>query len=476
MKKIFTILIGSLLMTYGTNAQLVQSCFTENFNSQTTGWTYGQGAGEGPYTNPGGCISDRGITTPGVGGNNPANVFTPIFVSSGAFLMQVSFDIFCVNANLNCNSWKDFGCPTSIDVFYHIGATRYIGITDLVLPSNGPTNSPTVSFNFAVGNNLPAGTSYRLELAFKAKSGIGNCGQPGTKYILDNFKRCEINCLNCTLDAINDNFCLSSNTSTVTGSVATNDIMFQGANPVYSLANGPFANGNSVAGGANLVINTNGSFTITRTDETKTVFDFTYRVIDPLTGLSDLASVTVCFPDGAILPVTLTDFYASRKDENVLLKWKTSAELNALEFIVERITENGYVQVGVVAATNSSAGSNYSFLERNLSKTASLYRLRMVDRDQTSRFSEVRTVKGLGAIAEYNVFPNPTNGAGKIMITDATEAKNFQLFDNMGRTIRTIQVSNTGVLDVNGLQKGVYFLRMTKTLTGEPVTRKVIIN
>ena len=124
MKKTFTLAIALLCMLNNSSAQLTQTCFTENFNAPTSSWTYGQGASEGGYNVPGGgCTLDRGIVTPGVGGNNPANVKTPNFTSTGALTLQIAFDIFCVNANLTCSSWKDFECPTSIDVFYYVGAT-----------------------------------------------------------------------------------------------------------------------------------------------------------------------------------------------------------------------------------------------------------------------------------------------------------------------------------------------------------------
>jgi hypothetical protein len=105
--------------------------------------------------------------------------------------VALTFDIIVLNANLKCNTWKDYPCQTSVDVFYYIAGTKYTGIIDKVLPPNGPGNSTQVSMSFDVGNNLPAGTAYKIEFCFKPKSGVGNCIQQNTKYVFDNFRNCE---------------------------------------------------------------------------------------------------------------------------------------------------------------------------------------------------------------------------------------------------------------------------------------------
>ena len=100
--------------------------------------------------------------------------------------------------------------------------------------------------------------------------------------------------------------------------LSTNDTRYQGANLTYSLANGPYANGSATIGGATLVINANGTFTLTRTDPTKTMFDFTYKVVDSQFGYADLASANVCFPVGGILPILLADFTAKRNNDHAV--------------------------------------------------------------------------------------------------------------------------------------------------------------
>jgi hypothetical protein len=177
-------------------------CITENFNTSPAGWTLSQGARIHFYSNPANnCAQDRGIITPGVGGNDPARVRTPNYTSSGAARVRVLFDIFVFDANLRCASWKNYPCSTSVDVYYYVNGVRYLGAGDYLLPPNGPGNSPTVEVIFPVGNNLPAGTVYSVEIDFKFKSGTGNCVQQNTKYVLDNFSVCELQCATCPVNS-----------------------------------------------------------------------------------------------------------------------------------------------------------------------------------------------------------------------------------------------------------------------------------
>ncbi|MEO7524048.1 MAG: T9SS type A sorting domain-containing protein [Ferruginibacter sp.] len=192
MKTNFALTIVFAFLLNVSFAQNMQSCATETFSGQAAGWTYSQGAHVGNYTNPAtGCSDDRGIITPGVGGNNPCNIQTGEFISTGASQIDLSFDMIVLDANLKCKSWKDYPCETSVDVFYYIAGIKYTGKIDHVLPPNGPANSTLVTLSFNPGDNLPPGTVYKIEFCFKPKSGVGNCIQQNTKYVFDNFRNCE---------------------------------------------------------------------------------------------------------------------------------------------------------------------------------------------------------------------------------------------------------------------------------------------
>jgi hypothetical protein len=486
MKQYFILLV--LVIT--THFAKAQACFQENFDVQTVGWAFSQGAGEGTYDNPlkNGCGNnddDRGIITPGVGGNNPANILTPDIVSSGGNTIQFSFDFFVFNSNLKCDSWKNFDCPTSIDVFYYVGGTKYDAIIDLILPPNGSLNPCTINVNFAVDSAiLPSGTNYKIELAFKPKSGVGNCIQENTKYVIDNFKVCEKNCVtggepSCSIDGKDDDFCLQIPIDNkISGDLSLNDSKYIGAILTYSLAAGPYANGNVNPGGAILVINPDGTFTLTRTDLTKTMFNFTYQVCDQ-NNQCDLVSAQACFPIDRPLAITISSFSASRKGSAVQLNWNTSFEMDAKNFEIERQADgqNGFAKIGDIQTTNNSNGSSYSFSDNNPSKSTSLYRLKLVDADNTFKYSEVRSVRGLSSTNNFTIFPNPsTNGTVKIIASSASESFDVQLIDNLGKVLKTTSLNNNNPILFTNLKRGLYLIRMSNKSNGNSTTEKLIVN
>ncbi len=190
-------------------------------------------------------------------------------------------------------------------------------------------------------------------------------------------------------------------------------------------------------------------------------------------GLTEIAP----FPGSCgLAPILLTDFYAYRKTSStVQLSWKTQTEINAKGFEIERKTDNGYVKVGYVAAKNIQYGASYSFQDNNSGKSISLYRLKMIDIDGSSKLSEVRSVKGNATTNDFTIFPNPSTGSTKVSITDIEENTDVQLIDNSGRVLKTIPIASTNIIELNKLQRGIYLVRIVNKNTGIAVTKKLTV-
>lgn len=159
------------------------------------GYTFSQGARITPYTNPyvgSGCNggkNDCGIITPGVGGNNPANIIFPaVTMASGATSLTRCFSIFVFDANLKCTSNKAFPCATYVTGYIVLASynattapspSEYYGKSNRQLvDAYGAPNCVSVSFDAAPDPNQ----QYRLFLDF---TNDGNCNQMNTKYVID---------------------------------------------------------------------------------------------------------------------------------------------------------------------------------------------------------------------------------------------------------------------------------------------------
>lgn len=174
------------------------------------------------------------------------------------------------------------------------------------------------------------------------------------------------------------------------------------------------------------------------------------------------------------LPIALTNFFASRSSTGVTLSWKTESEINAQNFVIQRSAGSTFVDIATVAAKNIATGSSYAFVDKNnANKMATQYRLKMVDVDGASKNSDIKVVKGSGVAADFSVYPNPSNGAAKVSISDISGPTDVQLIDNTGRILRSILLSNTNTVDYNSLQKGMYMIRITNKTTGETLTKKL---
>ena len=116
-----------------------------------------------------------------------------------------------------------------------------------------------------------------------------------------------------------------------------------------------------------------------------------------------------------IVPVELSSFTATAFNNEVVLNWSTSSELNNMGFEVERksLTNNyGWQTIGFVEGSGSSTSTNnYSFIDKNPIKGTLLYKLKQIDFDGSFR---IYTTEGVNFEGVYNYaleqnYPNPFN-------------------------------------------------------------------
>ncbi|MEO6582883.1 MAG: T9SS type A sorting domain-containing protein, partial [Ferruginibacter sp.] len=196
----------------------------------------------------------------------------------------------------------------------------------------------------------------------------------------------------------------------------------------------------------------------------------TFVFQDPITTV-----INDCTFSGGTLPITISSFAAARKGNVVNLQWKTASESNAKEFILQKKTGSTFVDFATVAATNLSNGAAYSYVDNNTTKGITEYRLKLVDQDNSFKTSEIRSIKGTGASSEFTIYPNPSTGVANVVLSETFEKASIQLMDNAGRTIRTENLQNNNSTNFRSLTPGNYMIRVTNTVTGEAVTKKLTV-
>ena len=162
------------------------------------------------------------------------------------------------------------------------------------------------------------------------------------------------------------------------------------------------------------------------------------------------------------LPIQLVFFTAHEQDNTVVqTAWRTSTESNTSHFLVER-SANGlqFETAGTVAAVgNTTNEQNYSFTDSTPFRGRSYYRLKIVDNDNSFKYSSIVTVMLTGNEL-VRIFPNPVIhkltielgnvDGGIVTLSDA----NGKLLVHRKATTGSLQ------LDLSYLPAGVYWLKI----------------
>ncbi len=178
------------------------------------------------------------------------------------------------------------------------------------------------------------------------------------------------------------------------------------------------------------------------------------------------------------LPVTASSFLVGRIGNGVSLSWKTEIEMMVLNFEVERSYDNlSFHTIGTVAgAVTGSSTTIYSYVDNsNPSKSISFYRLKIIRQSNGFSYSDIKTVKGLADKAELMIYPNPSVGNARITISDVSEPTRIEVLDNAGRLIKNLMLNNTNSVELNGLLKGAYTVRIIGSVTGSSEVRKLTV-
>lgn len=184
-----------------------------------------------------------------------------------------------------------------------------------------------------------------------------------------------------------------------------------------------------------------------------------------------------CIP----LPVKLKSFTASRKQSNVELKWTTTLEQNNSGFELQRQSgAGGWQKIAFVNSKatdgNSVSDLHYNHSDANDSRGVSQYRLMQIDLDDNAKYSEIRSVQGIGQEARTIISPNPSaNGRVNVTFQSASAKRDLQLTDMHGRMLKQWNAYGDNSLQITDLTPGIYQLRIVDRETGTQTVEKIMV-
>ena len=186
---------------------------------------------------------------------------------------------------------------------------------------------------------------------------------------------------------------------------------------------------------------------------------------------NSISSIAVTPP----LPVTLVSFTAQKEGQLAALMWATTAETNSDYFEVQHsVTGKEWAKIGKVTSHGESTTfKNYSFSHNTPENGENLYRLKMVDKDQTFAYSRIQSVKFGGLESDLKVYPNPVTD--KLNVRDFASIAQVNIYDLKGVSLYQSVNPTTGEINVKNLPAGMYIVR-TKRANGVVTSQKVIVN
>lgn len=191
---------------------------------------------------------------------------------------------------------------------------------------------------------------------------------------------------------------------------------------------------------------------------------------DPIDGFQP---ITTCI----VTPVVLTAFTVTVKNYDVLLNWQTASEVNSSHFSIEKSVDGQhFTAIASVAAQGfSDVRVNYNFTDNkpvNFNKPT-YYRLNMVDRDGSSKYSKVLSVvlKTNGSYV-HKVYPNPVK-AGDVLhtsfISETSQEVTLSFVNVTGQSLHQYKfqaIKGANLFDINiptDAAAGVNFLLIRST-------------
>jgi 3',5'-cyclic AMP phosphodiesterase CpdA len=184
------------------------------------------------------------------------------------------------------------------------------------------------------------------------------------------------------------------------------------------------------------------------------------------------------------VPVELTSFAASLNGSDVTLRWSTATETNNKGFEIETKSGSGaWTSLGFVSGKGTTAvTSNYSFVNRPSVTGSIYYRLKQIDLDGSSTYSNAVEINNVvpAKFALSQNYPNPFNPSTSIAfsINQKSQVK-LKITGILGNEIAELknEVLEPGAYTVNfdasKLSSGVYFYSLI-TNSGS-ITKKMTL-
>ena len=181
---------------------------------------------------------------------------------------------------------------------------------------------------------------------------------------------------------------------------------------------------------------------------------------------------SIVFKNNAALPVTITQLKAYQKGNGINVDWTTTQEQNIANYVVEKSNDTQqFNQLSTIQAqgNNSNTSSNYTTVDANPQTGNNYYRIKIVEKDGSSRYTQVvRVTIDKTGNSQLTVYPNPIkNSSMNMQLQNMDKGKyTLQLINQVGQIVQEEQIEHTGgsgtqTIQLNkNISNGMYQLKL----------------
>lgn len=186
------------------------------------------------------------------------------------------------------------------------------------------------------------------------------------------------------------------------------------------------------------------------------------------------------------LAVNLTDFSVQLIENSIAhLEWTVEDEINFSHYEIERSIDGknwSFIQK-INAQGGDDSPHNYAWKDAHLPTKSSknpivYYRLKMIDKDKSFEYSDIRNIENTILQTEWTIYPNPSTGNINIVSSQQNiEHYLIKITDFTGKVIYQINetlLSNKIGLNLSHLPTGIYWLQVGDNT--QIHTEKIVLN
>jgi hypothetical protein len=162
----------------------------------------------------------------------------------------------------------------------------------------------------------------------------------------------------------------------------------------------------------------------------------------------------------APLAVKLLYFRVAKQASENELQWSISNPQLGKQFIPEKIIANNWFPMSIIQADGLK--QTYSYIDDHVGSAANLYRLKVIDKNNSFFYSPVRQVNGKQTADAFVLYPNPASL--QVIVTGnfspSTEIKLFDLSGKLKWQTKKLRANGSVTIDVSFLPAGVYVMQI----------------